>query len=525
MLRLCALLQGDVESMHVGSSRAPRPVARHLARHRLGFALVLAMGLGWAPRVAWPESLSEALASAYANNPRINAERARLRATDEELAKAQSGYRPTFFGTADWTFWQKTETAPRNNQADGVTNPKVITLNARQPIYQGGRTVNTVRQADAVILASREQLRGVEQQLFIEGVTAYANVIRDQAIFRLRQSNVEVLSKELRATEERFAVGEVTKTDVAQARARRAASVSALDVAKSNLRSAIADYERVTGHPPTSLEEPSVRADLIPPGVEEAVEIAVTGHPDVIAAAFFERAAGFAVKTVEGELLPELNLEATYVDRIDPNRFADRQEQGTVVARLTVPFYQAGEVDARIRQAKEERIGRLEDVEQARVQIRAQTSSAWSEYVAAQAQLESDKVQVESAQIALDGVREEEKVGQRTLLDVLDAEQERLNAGVQLVTTERNLIVASYTLIASMGRLTAIDLSLPTAQYDVEENYHEVNGKWWGTSIEREEGYEGATEYPDWQAEISDTEDATRGPDAEAGADPAAGTP
>ena len=508
--------------MTVGSARAPQPAAGRLARHRLGFALVLAMAQVLAAGPALAESLSQALASAYANNPRINAERARLRATDEELAKAQSGYRPTLFGTADWTFWQKTESQPRSNQADGVTDPKVITLNARQPIYQGGRTVNTVRQADAVILASREQLRGVEQQLFVEGVTAYANVIRDQAIFRLRQSNVEVLSKELRATEERFAVGEVTKTDVAQARARRASSVSALDVAKSNLRSSIADYERVTGHAPTALEEPAVRVDLIPSGVEEAKRIGEEEHPDVVAAAFFEKAAGYAVKTVEGELLPELNLEATYVDRVDPNRFLDRQEQGTVVARLTVPFYQAGEVDARIRQAKEERVGRLEDIEQARVQIRAQVSSAWSEYVAAQSQIESDKVGVEAAQIALNGVREEEKVGQRTLLDVLDAEQELLNANVQLVTTERNLVVASYTLIASMGRLTAVDLSLPAAQYDVEENYHEVNGKWWGTTIEREEGYEGATEYPDWQAEISDTEDPTRGPGQSA---PAAGTP
>lgn len=510
--------------MKVVSARVPEAVARRVARHRLGFALVLAMGAWGATGPAFAETLAEALASAYANNPRINAERARLRATDEELAKAQSGYRPTLFGTADWTFVQKTETTSRGQTRGQTNDPKVLTLNARQPLYSGGRVVNGVRQADAVILASREQLRGVEQQLFIEGVTAYANVIRDQAIFRLRQANVEVLSKELKATEERFAVGEVTKTDVAQARARRAASVSALDVAKSNLRSAIADYERVTGHPPTSLEEPSIRVDLIPSGVEEAVQIGETEHPDVVAAAFFERAAGFAIKTVEGELMPELNLEATYTNRIDPqdpNNVIDRVEQGTLVARLTVPFYQAGEVDARIRQAKEERIGRLEDIEQARVQIRAQVSSAWSEYVAAQGQLESDKVQVEAAQIALDGVREEEKVGQRTLLDVLDAEQERLNARVQLVTTERNLIVASYTLIASMGRMTAVDLSLPTAQYDVEENYHEVNGKWWGTTIEREEGYEGATDYPDWQAEISDTEDPTRGPNQpEAAADP-----
>ncbi|MEZ5924547.1 MAG: TolC family outer membrane protein [Hyphomicrobiaceae bacterium] len=485
-------------------------VAKHLLRYT---GLVLAAGLVAGPVSASAETLGEALASAYASNPRINAERARLRATDEELAKAQSGYRPTLFGTADWFMYQRTETEPRGlaSQNDGILNPKVITLNAQQQLYSGGRIVNTVRQADAVILASREQLRGVEQQLFLDGVTAYVNVIRDQEIFRLRQSNVEVLSQELKATEERFAVGEVTKTDVAQARARRAASVSALDLSKANLRSSIADYERVTGHPPTALEEPSARTDLIPAGVEEAIRIGESEHPDVIAAAFFERAAGFAIKTIEGELLPDLRLEATYTDRIDPTRTVDRQEQGAIVARLTVPFYQGGEVQARIRQAKEERVGRLEDIEQARVQVRAQVSSAWSQYVAAQAQIESDRVQVEAAQIALDGVREEEKVGQRTLLDVLDAEQERLNARVQLVTTERNLIVASYSLLASMGRLTATDLSLPTPKYDVEQNYDEVNGKWWGTTIEREEGYEGSTESTDWQASIAETDDDTRG--------------
>jgi outer membrane protein len=489
--------------MQVGRASGRRAAFGRFARHRLGFALVLALGCGVPMQPALPESLQEALAAAYVNNPRINAERARLRATDEELARAQSGYRPTLFGTADWTMWQKTETSPPSG-GDGVTNPKVITLNARQPLYQGGRTVNTVRQADAIILASREQLRGVEQQLFIDGVTAYANVIRDQAIFRLRQNNVEVLAKELDATSERFEVGEVTKTDVAQARARHAAAISALDLAKANLRSSIADYERVTGHPPTSLEELSVRADLMPSGVEEGIQIAESEHPDVVAAAFFERAAGYAVKTIEGELLPELNLEASYTDRIDPNQFTDRQETGTVVARLTVPFYQAGEVAARVRQAKEERVGRLEDIEQARVEVRAQISSAWSQYVAALAQIESDRVQVEASRIALEGVREEEKVGQRTLLDVLDAEQEYLNAQVQLVTTERNVIVASYVVIAAMGRLTAADLSLPATQYDVEENYHEVNGKWWGTTIEREEGYEGVTESTDWQASVSE---------------------
>ena len=337
--------------MFAAGAVVAKVASRRTKRHALGFAFVLAMGATTASLPAWSESLGEALASAYSNNPRLNAERARLRATDQELARAQSGYRPTIFGTADYFMYQRTETQP-NSFNDGITSPKNLSLNFQQPLYSGGRTVNAVRQADQVIMASREQLRGVEQQLFIDGVTAYVNVIRDQEIFRLRQSNVEVLSKELKATEERFAVGEVTKTDVAQARARRAASVSALDLAKANLRSSIADYERVTGHPPASLEEPSVRADLIPTDLEEAIRIGETQHPDVVAAAFFERAAGYNVNVIEGELLPDLRLEATYTDRVDPTRTVERQETGQIVARLTVPIYQGGGPGARVRQAR-----------------------------------------------------------------------------------------------------------------------------------------------------------------------------
>lgn len=468
-----------------------------------------ALALAAAPGVG-AETLGEAFASAYDGNPRINAERARLRATDEELARAQSGYRPTLTGTASIeakrTFVEPreeptaAELAARTEFPGPITHPKTVGLNLAQPIFDGYRTVNAVREADATILAGRQTLSGIEQFVFLEVVTAYANVIRDQATLTLREANVAVLSRELQATEERFAVGEVTKTDVAQARARRAGAVSAAELAKANVRSSIADYVRVVGHPPTSLTEPRPLDRLLPAAMEDAIAIGMSENPDVVAAAFREKASTHTIDKIEGEMLPDIRVEASYQNTIDPNASIDHTQTGSVIARLTVPFYQGGEVAARVRQAKEARLGRLEDIESARVEVRAAVTSGWAQYVAARAQLESANIQVAATQVALEGVREEERVGQRTLLDVLDAQQELIDAKVGLLAAKRDVVVASYTIVRAMGHLTAADVGVGVELYDAEAHYNDTNGKAWGATIEREEGYEGYVIAPD-QAE------------------------
>jgi outer membrane protein len=432
------------------------------------------------------ETLRQALANAYKNNPRLDAERARLRATDEEVPRALSGYRPTVNGTADVAY-QKTETKPGSGN-DGETHPHGYALNASQPIFRGFRTLNQVREAEATVRAGRETLRNTEQSVLLEAVTAYADVVRDQAVVRLRENNVTVLSRELRATEDRFKVGEVTRTDVAQATARRAGAVSALDLARANLKSSRATYERVVGTPPSNLQEPAPPDRLLPKSANDAVSIASRENPSIVAALYREQASRHTVDRIWGELLPEVRVDATYQKRYDTSRAVDEAETTSVVGRLSVPIYQGGEVHARVRQAKHTHVSRLQEIEQARTETQSAVVAAFSRLQASRAQLISDQAQVQANTTALTGVREEEKVGQRTLLDVLNAEQELLNAQVQLATTKRDVVVNSYNLLSAVGRLNAQDMALSSTVYDAEAHYHEIRRKWWGVNITHRDG-------------------------------------
>lgn len=461
------------------------------------------LGLLAGPGPVAAETIEQALAITYIGNPRLNAERARLRATDEELARAQAGYRPVIFGDLS-VAGRRVETDP-DSPADGSSAPKELTLNLTQPLFSGFRTVSAVSEADANILASREQLRGIEQLTLLDAATAYMDVIRDQAIVRLRSNNVDVLARDLAANEARLSAGEVTQTDVAQARARWAGAISDLELAKANLRASLATYEQVVGQPAADLRSPPLRVGLLPASLSAAVDYGLANHPDVVAAAYLEKAADFAVDRNRADMLPQLDLEATYDATLDPNPLTDKVKTGLVVLRLTVPLYQGGEVSARVRQAKHFRQGRLVDIEQARVVVKAAVISAWSTLQAAEARLRSSNVQVSAAELALQGVRSEEEVGQRTVLDVLDAEQELLNAQVARATAEHDVVVASYTLLATVGRLTAADLGLVADLYDVEAHYKEVDGKWFGTEVEGETGFVEAAPHPEASAFTAST--------------------
>jgi outer membrane protein len=323
----------------------------------------------------------------------------------------------------------------------------------------------------------------------LEAATAYVDVVRDQAIVKLREGNFEVLSRELKATRDRFSVGEVTRTDVAQAEARRAAALSALDRARSDLKSSRAAFERVIGYPPSTLREQRPPNKLLPKSLPEAVDVTLKESPIIVSALYTEQAARHSVDQVWGELLPSIRVDASYQQRYDQSPAVDESESTTITGRLEVPLYEAGDVRARVRQAKHTHVSRMQQIEQARTEAKAATITAWSALTAARAQIEADQVQVSATGTALAGVREEERVGQRTLLDVLNAEQEALNAQVQLATTKRNLVVASYALMASVGRLTIAELGNTDLAYDVEAHYHEVRRKWWGISITKAGGY------------------------------------
>jgi outer membrane protein len=459
--------------------------SRSCAWRRSGVALALLILVHACPPSARAENLNGAIGAAYQFNPRLDAARAMQRATDEEVPRALSGYRPQITGEAD-TGYQNTNTSPKST-ASGETNPRGYQVGVVQPIFRGFRTVNAVSLAEATARAGRESLRSTEGQVLLDAVTAYEDVFRDQTIVRLRENNVTVLTRDLRATQDRFNVGEVTRTDVAQAEARRAGAVAALDLARANLKTSRATFERVIGHPPSNLEE-GRESKLVPKALPEAVELALRESPNVVGALYREQQARFNIDLIRGELLPTVQLEANYAKRFDPLPIIQDSETTQVTGRVTVPFYTGGEVQARVRQAKQTHVQRLQEIEQARTETQEAVIAAWSRLTAAKAAVESDQTAVNANRIALAGVREEERVGQRTLLDVLNAEQELLNSQVNLVSDQHDVVVASYAVLSAIGRLNAQELGVSTLVYDAEEHYHDVRNKWFDISITHSDG-------------------------------------
>lgn len=463
------------------------PVRKVLCTTLARAAIVVAGTLALAPTVN-AETLKEALASTYRYNPQIDAERARLRGTDEEVARAMSGYRPIITGTADISRqYQKSRTTVGTSSS--TTIPKGYGVTLTQPIFNGFQTTNAVRESEAFVRAGRETLRAVEHQVMLDAVTAYMDVIRDQAIVKLRENNVNVLARELKAVQDRFAVGEVTRTDLAQSQARRALAVSSLDAARAQLKTSRATFERVVGHPADNLVEPGPNAPGLPGTLEEAVSAAAQENPNNIAALYREQAARSTVDRIRGELLPQVNLQADY-DRVydAQDGLNSRDDSASVTGRVTVPIYEGGETRARIRQAKEQHVALLQEIEQFRTETQSIVTSVYAQMLAARAQKLSDQTQVEANRTALAGVREEEKVGQRTLLDVLNAELELLNSEVSLVTTRRNLVVLSYNVIASIGRLDALATGVAADIYDPEVHYKDVRREAFSTSITHGDG-------------------------------------
>jgi outer membrane protein len=473
-------------------------------------------------RPASAETLEEALVDAYLINPVLNAERARLRATDEQVALAKSGLRPFIFGTAD-TAYQNTNTsvggggtnnlpsdvglltgpvnqtfpttAPATTGAiplsdafgqadasedDGATNPRGYAVNLTQPLFQGFRNLNAIRGAKATVQAAREALRTVEQTVLLDAVTAYVNVVRDGAIVRLRENDVSVLTEQLKATRDRFDVGEVTRTDVAQAEARRAEALATLAAAQANLKTSRAAYEQIIGHPPGNLVTPPSIIHLLPSGLDEAMTLGDGENPIILAAVYNEESSLYAVQQIMGEMLPEVTLEAQYQKRFDLGTSIESQEQTTVIGRLNVPFYQGGGVSARVRQAKETNNQLKKEVEDARLRVHADVIANWGILQSSGPAITSAEAAVAANKIALTGVREEEKVGQRTTLDVLDAQRELLNSQIGLVTALRDRVVAEYSIYAAIGRMDAQTLGLPVPYYDPIEHYDIVKNKLFG---------------------------------------------
>ena len=424
-------------------------------------------------------TLSSALAHAYHSNPQLNAERARVRATDETVPQALSGYRPTVTATADIGV-QHLDSTSTAGDTRGDTVPRGVGITATQTLFNGLRTANRTRAAESTIFAGREGLRLIEQTVLLDAATQYMNVLRDTAILDLQRRNVEVLEEQLRQTRDRFNVGEVTRTDVAQGESRLAAARSAALTAESNLTTSRAAYRRVIGIDPSRLT-PGMPVDRLSPAtLGGAVGRGIVEHPQITAAMYGIDVQLLQVKIAEGALYPTLTLQGSLQQRYDSSPATQRTFSASVVTQATIPIYQGGAEYSLIRQSKESLGQQRLNLELQRDQVRAIVVQSWGLLEAAKAQITAAQAQVAAAEIALNGVREEARVGQRTTLDVLNAQQELVNARVALVTAQRDRVVASYTLLSATGRLSPDILRLGVETYDPRIHYHQVRDAWTG---------------------------------------------
>ena len=435
------------------------------------------------------ENLNDALIAAYLNNPTLAAQRAALRATDEGVATAIAGWRPSV---------KLTGTAGRSEVDTQATRETVITPKTRnaeltQNIFQGGRTLSAIDQAESTVKAGRATLLVTEQTVLLAAVTAYMDVLRDEAVVELRRNNEQVLRRQLDATRDRFRVGEITRTDVAQAEARLERAVSDRVQAEGNLTSSRATYRRVVGESPTKLDQPSPLSNL-PSSQDEAVAVATSENPSVVTAVHTEDAARHAVKTAEGVILPTLGFTAIWSrtdDATQTSQTAARDrpafnQTNSFLFTLTVPLYQSGSEWSSIRGAKQTASQRRIQVDEAKRSAVESATRAWEALTTQRAVIQSRTQQVRAAELALEGVREEANVGSRTTLDVLDSEQELLDARVALVTSRRDEFVAAFTLQSAVGRLTAQHLALPVQHYDATKNYKAVRDSWIGGKVDGE---------------------------------------
>jgi outer membrane protein len=456
---------------------------RRLSRRnwRRGAAAAAICAALFAP-AARAETIGGALAKAYLNNPDINQQRAAVRAADENIPKANAGYLPTVSAQGDAAVQQFDATGIPGY--DNVTShPRGYGLTVTQNLWNGDRTGNSVRQAESGVLGAREQLRFTEQNVLLSAVTYYMDVLRDTAILGLDRNNVEVLQEQLRQTQDRFNVGEVTRTDVAQAEASLAGARATALTAQSNLQASLANYRQAIGDEPKSLAPVAPVVNPLPKSLPEAVAISQLEHPAIVAMLHGVDAAALNVKVTEGQLYPTVGVTGQISKRYDLNDLPGNSAiQAQLMGQITVPIYEGGAVYAATRQAKEQ-LGQQElQTDLQRDKVRAAVVAAWGANQNSLGILRAAKSQVEASEVALAGVREEAKVGQRTTLDVLNAQQALLSARVQLVTAQHDQVVNSYTLLSAVGRLSIPTLGLAVAEYDPRVHFDQVKNKWIGLS-------------------------------------------
>ncbi len=463
--------------MKVARKCETRQSSRALGRagRLLGAGLAVAL-LSFEPVSA--QTFEESLATAYVGNPTLLAERAELRAVNEGVPQALSNWRPDVRATGSYGI-EHTNTESDLVDVDETLEPFEVELSLTQPLYRGGRTIAGTRRAEAEVQAERARLKSVEQSVLLDATTSFMNVWRNQAVLELNINNEKVLERQLEASQDRFDVGEITRTDVAQSESRLARATASRIASEGDLKISRAVFQEVIGVYPQLLDAPAARDDL-PTSREEVITAALQANPDLLAARFQERAAQHEVRETIGGLLPEVNLRGDLSHLRDT--FSDGSEinRARLVAEVSIPLYPQGVVSSRVRAAKQRKNRRRLQIDEARRDAEETGITAWEALVTARAQLSAFEAEVRATTIALEGVRQENAVGARTILDILDAEQEALDSQVNLTRAKRDEIVANFQVLFAMGNLTARYLELPVEIYNPESDYQAVRDRWYG---------------------------------------------
>ncbi|MFL5288814.1 MAG: TolC family outer membrane protein [Rhodopila sp.] len=437
------------------------------------------------PEPGTPHTLAEALAATYANQPALQAERARLRATDENVPIALSGWRPTVVmaGTAGYGDGLARAYTPQLQGWIKTPTTRVIgtaQATVTQNIYNGGKTQGQVNRAKNQVYAERATLLAQEQSSFSDAVNAYVGVIQNKQLLALQINNEQVLAKQLQATNDRFRVGEITRTDVAQAEAALEGAKASRETAEGNLQTARGTFVRVIGFlPPEDLVEPQPLA--LPVKTEqETSNFAAINNPNVLTAMFNDAAAKDAIDVAFSQLLPQVSLQGQTFQQQNAGSRSSASNGYAITAQVSVPVYQGGQEYAAVRQARQQQQQTQKLIDDARRTAVQAAVQAWDTLVAAKASAESTRAAIRANEVALEGVEREAIVGSRTTLDVLNATQTLLNSRTTLVQNLAQVVTASYQVAAAIGRLTARDLHLPVPLYDDTAYYNAVKDRWSG---------------------------------------------
>ncbi|QPF86942.1 TolC family outer membrane protein [Bradyrhizobium genosp. L] len=428
------------------------------------------------------ESLSEALVKAYQTNPQINAERARQRATDENVPQALAGYRPQVAASLSAGLQAVRDQLPGNVIQTATLKPWQIGLTVTQTLFNGFKTANSVRVAELQVMSGREALRNVGQGVLLDAVTAYTNVLANQTMVDSQRANVNFLRETQAITQRRLNAGDVTPTDTAQAEARLNRGLSDLNAAEVNLAISQATYAQVIGGPPQQLRPAEIVDRILPRTREDAIAVALHEHPAVTAAGYDVDVASTSIRVAESSLLPQVTVQGSVSRSRDSDQtlgtFAT--DQASVIGQVTQPIYDGGTAASQTRQAKEVAVQSRQVLDQVRNQAKTAVISAWVANEGAKIAVSASESEMKAAQVALAGVQKEAAGGQRTTVDVLNAQQDVISARARVISAQRDRVVASYTLLSAIGRLDVKTLNLNTPDYLPEVHYHQVRDAWQG---------------------------------------------